>query len=247
MQHENVCRVYEVGEVDGKQYIAMQLIEGKTLSAAAKELSLEAKVRVIKQIADALHVAHKEGLIHRDIKPSNIMLERNEEKEWKPYVLDFGLARDQDAPGLTRTGMAVGTPYYMAPEQVSSNSDQLDRRTDVYGLGATLYELLSGMPPYQGKSGAEILLQILKDDPVHARQSRTENTSRFRNNRDEMSGTRSFPALRFSKVPIRRSSTISGWRSSYGKTNELFVSPNQTREKKSTGYRNCDCSCSYHP
>ena len=166
VQHDNVCKVYEVGEVEGKQYIAMQLIEGKTVSVAAKELSLEAKVRVIKQIADALHVAHREGLIHRDIKPSNIMLERNEEKEWKPYILDFGLARDQDAPGLTRTGMAVGTPYYMAPEQVSSDSTQLDRRTDVYGLGATLYELLSGMPPYQGKSGAEVLLQILKDDPA---------------------------------------------------------------------------------
>ncbi len=167
VQHENVCRVYEVGEVQGKQYIAMQLIEGKSLSAAAKGLSLEAKVRVIKQIADALHVAHKEGLIHRDVKPSNIMLERSEEMEWKPYVLDFGLARDQEAPGLTRTGMAVGTPYYMAPEQVASNSDHLDRRTDVYGLGATLYELLCGMPPYQGSSGGEILLQILKDDPVH--------------------------------------------------------------------------------
>ena len=166
VQHDNVCKVYEVGEVEGKQYIAMQLIEGKTVSVAAKELSLEAKVRVIKKIAEALHVAHREGLIHRDIKPSNIMLERDEEKEWKPYILDFGLARDQDAPGLTRTGMAVGTPYYMAPEQVSSDSTQLDRRTDVYGLGATLYELLSGVPPYQGKSGADILLQILKDDPV---------------------------------------------------------------------------------
>jgi serine/threonine-protein kinase len=167
VQHENVCRVYEVGEVQGKQYIAMQLIEGESLSGAAKGLSLEAKVRVIKQIADALHVAHKEGLIHRDVKPTNIMLERSEEMEWKPYVLDFGLARDQDAPGLTRTGIAVGTPYYMAPEQVASNSDQLDRRTDVYGLGATLYELLCGRPPYQGSSGGEILLQILKNDPVH--------------------------------------------------------------------------------
>jgi eukaryotic-like serine/threonine-protein kinase len=167
VQHENVCRVYEVGEVQGKQYIAMQLIEGKSLSAAAKGLSLEAKVRVIKQIADALHVAHKEGLIHRDVKPSNIMLERSEEMEWKPYVLDFGLAKDQDAPGLTRTGMAVGTPYYMAPEQVASNSDHLDGRTDVYGLGATLYELLCGKPPYQGSSGGEVLLQILKDDPIH--------------------------------------------------------------------------------
>ncbi len=170
VQHENVCRVYEVGEVDGKQYIAMQLIEGKSLYASSKEMLAETKVRVIQQIADALHVAHKQGLIHRDIKPSNIMLERTEENEFKPYVLDFGLARDQESPGLTRTGIAVGTPYYMAPEQVSGDRDQIDRRTDVYGLGATLYELLSGKHPYEGKSSAEILLQILNDDPVPIRK-----------------------------------------------------------------------------
>jgi serine/threonine-protein kinase len=170
VQHENVCRVYEVGEVDGKRYIAMQLIEGKNLHSASNEMSTEAKVGVIKQIAEALHVAHKQGLIHRDIKPSNIMLERTEDNESKPYVLDFGLARDQDAPGLTRTGIVVGTPYYMAPEQVSGEHSLLDRRTDVYGLGATLYELLSGKHPYEGKSGADILLQILKDDPLPIRK-----------------------------------------------------------------------------
>lgn len=166
VQHENVCRVYEVGEVDGKQYIAMQLIEGKSLYASSKEMSVESKIRVIQQIAEALHAAHKQGLIHRDIKPSNIMMERTEENELKPYVLDFGLARDQEAPGLTRTGIAVGTPYYMAPEQVSGERDHIDRRTDVYGLGATLYELLSGKHPYEAKSSTEILLQILRDDPV---------------------------------------------------------------------------------
>lgn len=171
VQHENVCRVYEVGEVDGKQYIAMQLIEGKSLYASSREMSVESKIRVIQQIAEALHAAHKQGLIHRDIKPSNIMLERTEEKELKPYVLDFGLARDQEAPGLTRTGIAVGTPYYMAPEQVSGERGLIDRRTDVYGLGATLYELLSGKHPYEAKSSTEILLQILRDDPVPIRKA----------------------------------------------------------------------------
>jgi eukaryotic-like serine/threonine-protein kinase len=171
VQHENVCRVYEVGEVDGKQYIAMQLIEGKSLYASSKEMSIESKIRVIQQIAEALHAAHKQGLIHRDIKPSNIMLERTEENALKPYVLDFGLARDQETPGLTRTGIAVGTPYYMAPEQVSGERDHIDRRTDVYGLGATLYELLSGKHPYEAKSSTEILLQILRDDPVPLRKA----------------------------------------------------------------------------
>jgi serine/threonine-protein kinase len=143
----------------------MQLIEGKTLSELSKEMTLEEKIRVIKQIAEALHVAHTQGLIHRDIKPSNIMLERSDDGKWRPYILDFGLARDQEGPGLTRTGIAVGTPYYMAPEQVSGRHS-IDRRTDVYGLGATLYELLSGKPPYQGSNGPEILVQIMRDDPA---------------------------------------------------------------------------------
>src|SRR5262249_34583143 len=166
VQHENVCQVYEVGEIEGRQYIAMQLIEGKTLSDASKEMSVEAKVRVIQQIADALEAAHRQGLIHRDIKPTNIMVERSDEGKSKPYILDFGLARVQDAPGLTSTGVAVGTPYYMAPEQLSGERRLLDKRTDVYGLGATLYEVLSGKPPYLGSSAGEVMLKILKSDPV---------------------------------------------------------------------------------
>lgn len=169
VQHDNVCKVYEVGELDGRQFIAMQLIDGKTLSEASKEMPLDERIRVLQQIAEALDVAHRHGLIHRDIKPANIMVERYDEGRWKPYILDFGLARDQEAPGLTRTGMAIGTPYYMAPEQVSGERMQWDRRTDVYGLGATLYELLSGRPPYDGSNGAEIMLKILKEDPVPLR------------------------------------------------------------------------------
>ena len=101
IDHENVCKVYEVGETDGKQFIAMQLIQGKTLGAAAKELKMEQKIRIMKQVADALHAAHREGLIHRDIKPTNIMVVHTEEGDWRPYVLDFGLAREQETPGLT--------------------------------------------------------------------------------------------------------------------------------------------------
>ena len=165
IDHPNVCKVYEVGEVDGKHFIAMQFIAGKTLRDAAKELKLEEKIRIIKQVAEALHSAHKEGLIHRDIKPTNIMVVKTEEGIWQPYILDFGLAREQEAAGLTLSGLVVGTPHYMAPEQARGDATHLDRRTDVYGLGATLYELLSGRTPYPGKSSAEVLIKVLQEDP----------------------------------------------------------------------------------
>src|SRR5205085_10665746 len=105
IQHENVCKIYEAGEIDGTPYIAMQLIHGKTLREAACEMSSDQKARLMMQVAEALHAAHRVGLIHRDIKPANIMVEKNEESEWIPYVLDFGLAREVQSPGMTDTGM----------------------------------------------------------------------------------------------------------------------------------------------
>jgi eukaryotic-like serine/threonine-protein kinase len=171
IDHPNVCKVYEVGEVDGKNFIAMQFIAGKTLRDASRELKLEEKLRIIKQVAEALHSAHKEGLIHRDIKPSNIMVVKTEDGPWKPYILDFGLAREQEEnAGLTMSGIVVGTPHYMAPEQARGDSTHLDRRTDVYGLGATLYELLSGRTPYAGRSSTEVLVKVLQEDPVPLRK-----------------------------------------------------------------------------
>ena len=170
IDHPNVCKVYEVGEVDGKHFIAMQFIPGKTLRKAAKGLKLEEKIRVIKQVADALHSAHKEGLIHRDIKPTNIMVVKTEEGISQPYILDFGLAREQEAAGLTQSGIVVGTPHYMAPEQARGNTNSLDRRTDVYALGATMYELLSGRTPHPGKSSAEVLMKVLQEDPLPIRK-----------------------------------------------------------------------------
>src|SRR6185503_13617973 len=127
-------------------------IEGLTLKALAHELSLEQKLKLMKEVAEGVHEAHRVGLVHRDLKPSNIMVERTPDGGWHPYVLDFGLAREVDAPGLTQTGVVLGTPWYMSPEQARGDSRTLDRRTDVYGLGATLYELLSGALPFTGDS-----------------------------------------------------------------------------------------------
>ncbi|HJZ88744.1 MAG TPA: protein kinase [Polyangia bacterium] len=169
VEHGNICKVYEVGEVSGLPYIAMQFIEGQTLGVIAKQLSLDQKLKVMAQVTEAVQAAHSVGLIHRDIKPSNIMIDRGEDGSLKPYVLDFGLAREMVASGLTRTGAVMGTPDYMAPEQARGELDRLDRRTDVYSLGATLFELVAGRPPFQG-SVTDVLLQVLNDDPAPLRK-----------------------------------------------------------------------------
>lgn len=170
VEHENVCRVYEVGEAGGLHYIAMQYIEGFTLDQVQKQLTLEQKVRLMKRVAEALHAAHRQGLIHRDIKPSNIMVELKEDGDWWPYVLDFGLAREVHPAEATLTHVIVGTPQYMAPEQARGEVERLDRRTDVYSLGATLYELLVGRPPFEGSTPVEVLMRVLSEEPTPPRK-----------------------------------------------------------------------------
>jgi serine/threonine-protein kinase len=164
VNHERVCKVYEVGEVQGRVYIAMQFIEGRTLSALARELSVEQKVLVLREAAEGVHEAHRVGLIHRDLKPSNIMVERAEDGTLRPYVMDFGLARDWN-DGATVTGAVMGTPQYMSPEQARGEVSQLDRRADVYSLGATLYSVLTGHPPIPGGNGLEVLNNLSKLEP----------------------------------------------------------------------------------
>jgi serine/threonine-protein kinase len=172
VQHPHVCKVYEVGEIDSKPYISMQYINGSTLDQAAPQMSLKQKVETMKVVAEAVHAANRIGLIHRDLKPGNILIEKTEDR-WLPYVTDFGLAREMDAPDLTRTGVVVGTPAYMAPEQVQGIRN-LDQRTDVYCLGATFYEFLSGKHPFEGNSSMEVLWKILREDPPSLR-SKVEN------------------------------------------------------------------------
>lgn len=165
LEHPNICRVYEVGEMAGRPFIAMQLIQGKTLDRAALDMSLEERVLAAIQVADAIHAAHRLGLIHRDLKPVNIMVEQTDEGRFVPYVTDFGLARDVAAPSLSVTGSVTGTPDYMAPEQVRGDASSLDRRTDVYALGATLYQLLSGSPPFPADSAVDVMVKVLAEEP----------------------------------------------------------------------------------
>jgi formylglycine-generating enzyme required for sulfatase activity len=170
VEHPNICRIYEVGELDGRPFIAMQLIEGRTLAAATADMSLEQQVDVMRKVALAVHAAHEAGLVHRDLKPSNILVESDGSGAWHPYVMDFGIARERDGGDLTLTGQVLGTPWYMAPEQALGHRTKVDRRTDVYALGATLYEVLSRTPPFQGNSVAEVLKAVVERDPVPIRQ-----------------------------------------------------------------------------
>src|SRR5213078_3265454 len=164
VRDERICKVYEVGEVEGKVYIAMQYIDGKPLGALAGDLTLEQKVMMVRGAAEGIHEAHRAGIIHRDVKPSNIMVERGDDGELRPYVMDFGLARSAQEAGATVTGTVLGTPHYMPPEQAQGAATQLDRRADIYSLGATLYHLVTGKPPVPGKTPAEVIHNLITQE-----------------------------------------------------------------------------------
>ncbi len=165
IQHDHVCPVYEVGEADGRPFIVMAFVDGVTLLDAVEEIGLEATVSVVADAADALHAAHRTGLIHRDVKPSNIMVEYFEDRGWHGWVMDFGIAQETTGEDLTVTGATLGTPAFMSPEQVQGGRGGCDRRTDVYGLGATLYRALVGRAPYEGSGAVDILVQVASAEP----------------------------------------------------------------------------------
>ncbi len=170
INHENVCTVFEVGELEGVPFIAMQLIKGETLQQAASHMSLEQKVVIMAQVAEAMHAAHQLGIVHRDLKPSNIMVEEAEDGSTIPYVLDFGLAWETDAATLTETGDVLGTPGYMAPEQIKGGGAYSDRRADVFSLGACLYSMLAGQHPFPGDSVTDVLLNNLNSEAIPLRE-----------------------------------------------------------------------------
>jgi predicted Ser/Thr protein kinase len=163
VKHPGICQVYEVVESVGRPFIAMQLIEGPTLGAAAGELSLAEKVTIMRLVAEAVEAAHQLGIVHRDLKPANVILERAPHGGWRPYVMDFGLAREVDK---TLTQGMVGTPNFMAPEQARGDIGAIGPLTDVWALGATLYQLLAGKPPFDGDSIMGILRSVELDEPA---------------------------------------------------------------------------------
>ncbi len=170
LQHPNIVPIYEVGVHDGRHFFTMELISGKTLTALArkKRISPEESARVIAKLSRAIHYAHERKIIHRDLKPSNVLIDENGE----PHVMDFGLAKDlTEVSGLTLTGVAMGSPPYMPPEQARGEFRKVDEVSDVYGLGATLYECLTGSPPFKGKSLYDVIAKVLVEEPSPPRKA----------------------------------------------------------------------------
>ena len=166
IEHENVCRVFQAGEEAGQPFIAMQFLRGRSLGEEARSLTVEQKVLILRDVAEALQAAHRIGIIHRDLKPANVIVERTESGGVHAFVVDFGLARDVEEGGLTMTGSLAGTPTFMSPEQARGDRQAVDRRSDVYSLGATLYAILGGRPPFEGESTFDILTKVVRDEPA---------------------------------------------------------------------------------
>ncbi len=165
LRHANIVQVYEVGDVDGRPYFTMEFVEGGSLAQKMTGTPQPARqaAALVADVAEAVEVAHQKGIIHRDLKPGNILLA----PDGTPKLTDFGLARRlQGDGGLTLSGAAVGTPSYMAPEQAQGRKDLIGPATDIYSLGALLYDLLTGRPPFRAESGAATLQQVVADDPV---------------------------------------------------------------------------------
>jgi hypothetical protein len=168
IEHEHVVTVYEVGEAAGCLYYSMRYVEGQSLADVLRNgpVSNEQAAAYLEPVARAVHCAHGQRILHRDLKPRNILVDR----EGRPFVADFGLAKSlESAQDLTHSGECLGTPSYMAPEQ-AQDAARATEASDVYSLGATLYALLTGRPPFQAATVAETLHQVKYEEPVPPRQ-----------------------------------------------------------------------------
>jgi serine/threonine protein kinase len=168
LSHPNIVAVHEVGEIQGQHFFSMDFIEGTSLAQRLTRGPLPGReaARYVRQVAKAVHYAHRQGILHRDIKPSNILLDAEDE----PHITDFGLAKrlgNQDS-GQTRTGAVLGTPSYMAPEQAQGKIRDLGPACDIYSLGAMLYELLTGRPPFRAETPIDTVMQVIHNEPVPA-------------------------------------------------------------------------------
>jgi serine/threonine protein kinase len=169
LSHPNVLQIYDVGSDGALNYFVMEYVDGRSLDEliGSAELTLQRSLRLVAQVASALQAAHARGIIHRDIKPSNILINQ----EGQPKLADFGLAKSlHDSLDLSGSGDIIGTPRYMSPEQALAGPGEIDHRTDLYSLGAVMYEMLTGCPQVDGSNPLAILRQLIDENPVPVRQ-----------------------------------------------------------------------------
>jgi WD40 repeat protein len=183
LQHPHVVQIYEVGEAEGRPFLALEYVAGGSLAqhTGGRPQPARAAAGLVATLARTMHAVHQEGLVHRDLKPANVLLSRRTSSlacppappgqagslSYEPKITDFGLVkRLEGATAATQSGAIVGTPEYMAPEQAGGKQARIGPATDVYGLGAILYELLTGRPPFRGETYLDVLAQVLADEPL---------------------------------------------------------------------------------
>jgi outer membrane protein assembly factor BamB/tRNA A-37 threonylcarbamoyl transferase component Bud32 len=167
LQHPNIVAIHAVGQHDGQHYFSMDYVEGRNLTDRVRDHPLPPRQAAgyVQTVAAAIHYAHQKGVLHRDLKPSNILVDAFDQ----PRVTDFGLAKRLGDKGLTATGAVLGTPSYMPPEQAAGDLSKIGPASDVYSLGAVLYELVTGRPPFQAATALDVLRQVLETEPAPPR------------------------------------------------------------------------------
>jgi serine/threonine-protein kinase len=171
--HPNVAAVFDYGEADKIVYLVMEYVDGESISTiVGREGALDPRraIDIARQVADGLHAAHELGIVHRDLKPDNIIVTRNKSGKEIPKVVDFGIAKavtDSREDGLTQSGLVIGTPEYMSPEQLLG--DPVDARADIYSLGCILYQMLTGRPAFAAESREQMIRRRLHESPPHIR------------------------------------------------------------------------------
>ncbi len=173
LQHPNIVSIHEVGEHDGQHYFSMDLVNGRDLEALVKDGPLDPQraARYVKIIAEAIHFAHQRGTLHRDLKPQNVLIDAADQ----PRITDFGLAKImKDDSRLTKSGVVMGSPSYMPPEQAAGRQGEIGPASDVYSLGAMLYELLTGRPPFRGATAMATLHEVMESEPASPRRLKAD-------------------------------------------------------------------------